>query len=72
MSTGMIRGTLKAFLTERGFGFIKRDDGADDVFVHGSALPGGAALPPGVRVAFDLAENPYNGRPCAVRVVVLD
>ena len=72
MSTGtMITGTIKAFLTERGFGFIRRDDGAEDVFVHSTALPGGAATP-GVRVEFDLAENPYNGKQCAVNVSVLD
>ena len=60
MNAGMIQGTIKAWLTERGFGFIRRDDGAEDVFVHSSAT-GGAALPPGARVAFDLAENPRNG-----------
>jgi cold shock CspA family protein len=26
----------------------------------------------GARVEFDLAENPYNGKPCAVNVSVLD
>ena len=35
----MAEGTIKT-ITERGFGFIRPDDGRDDVFFHQSALVG--------------------------------
>ena len=48
-------GTVKWFNQRKGYGFITRD-GADDVFVHASSIPG-VSLPsvrPGRRVAFEI------------------
>ncbi|HWW59512.1 MAG TPA: cold-shock protein, partial [Sphingopyxis sp.] len=49
-------GTVKFFNTTKGFGFIARDDGQADAFVHISAVQraGMAGLEEGDRVAFDI------------------
>jgi len=53
-------GTVKWFNDEKGYGFITRDDGQKDVFVHASAIPGNGrrkSLDDGARVEFDLVQN---------------
>lgn len=51
----MPTGKIKWYDTEKGFGFITRDDGPD-VFMHSSALPVGAEeLKSGQRVEFGVA-----------------
>jgi len=48
-------GTVKWFSSEKGFGFIKPEDGSDDVFVHFSAIEGAGyrSLDEGDRVEFE-------------------
>ena len=53
----MARGTVKWFNDSKGYGFIERDDGEDDVFVHYSAIKmdGFKTLEEGQTVEFELA-----------------
>ncbi len=62
-------GTVKFFNTTKGFGFIARDDGQADAFVHISAVQraGMAGLEEGDRVAFDI-EVDDRGKFAAVNI----
>jgi CspA family cold shock protein len=64
----MIAGTVKWYREDKGFGFIARDDGDDDVFVHASTLQqtGVQVLNAGQRVRFEI--ETYRGRPRACDV----
>jgi CspA family cold shock protein len=61
------QGTVKWFNTEKGFGFITRDNG-NDIFVHHSEilLDGFRNLQPDQRVEFTTGQGPKG--PCAQRV----
>ncbi len=52
----MSSGTVKWFDPGKGFGFISRDDGGDDVFVHRSAT-GMEVLGEGDKVEFDIVQG---------------
>ena len=52
-------GTVKWFNAGKGYGFIERDNGEGDVFVHYSAISGSGfkTLDEGQRVEFDVVES---------------
>jgi CspA family cold shock protein len=54
-----ITGTVKWFNSKKGFGFITRDDGQGDVFVHFSAIQsrGFKTLEEGQKVEFEIAQD---------------
>jgi len=65
-------GTVKFFNGERGYGFIKPDDGGRDVFVHITAVEraGLKALTEGQRITFDVEPDKKGKGPKAVNLVV--
>ncbi len=64
----MEQGKVKWFNAEKGFGFIERD-GADDVFVHFTAIQGDGfkSLEEGQEVSFEIEDG--NRGPQAANVV---
>jgi CspA family cold shock protein len=62
-------GRVKWYDTEKGFGFVTRDDGGD-VFVHKAALPTGVEdLKPGQRVEFGVVESRKGNQALSVKVL---
>lgn len=66
-----VTGTVKWFSTEKGYGFIQREQGSD-VFVHYSSIQGSGfkTLREGQSVEFTVEQNPRG--PQAQNVIVQD
>ena len=65
-------GTVKFFNGERGYGFIKSDDGGSDVFVHIIAVEraGLNDLTAGQRITFDVEPDKKGKGAKAVKLVI--
>ena len=61
---------MKWFNNAKGFGFIGREDGAADVFVHYTAILGDGyrALKEGDAVEFEIADGPKGPQAANVQV----
>ena len=66
----MATGTVKWFNDAKGYGFIERTDGSEDVFVHYTAITGEGyrTLTEGSEVEFDIEQDAKGPR--AANVVV--
>jgi len=65
-------GTVKFFNAEKGYGFIKPDDGGRDVFVHVTAVEraGLKSLNEGQRISFEVEPDKKGKGPKAVNLVI--
>jgi CspA family cold shock protein len=65
-----MKGTVKRWLLGRGYGFIKPDEGEDEVFVHHSEVSGVQDLEEGQRVDFEVEASDRGPR--AVKVTLVE
>ena len=61
-------GKIKLYHADRGFGFIKPDDGTGDVFFHVTALRDGDEVEVGAAVKFEIGHDAKTGKTKAVSV----
>ena len=66
-----VTGTIKWFNDQKGFGFITREDGEKDCFVHYTAIQGEGfkSLREGERVEFDVVQGEKGPAAENVRIV---
>ena len=67
----MPEGTVKWFSNEKGYGFIARDEGGEDVFVHFSAITqeGYKSLTEGQKVSFEVVQGPKGAQAANVQPI---
>jgi len=55
-----VKGTIKWFSDQKGYGFIEPEDGSKDIFVHHSAIQGEGfkTLNEGAKVEFEVTRDP--------------
>jgi CspA family cold shock protein len=69
----MLKGTVKWFNGQKGYGFIQPDDGGGDVFVHVSAVEraGLHQLKEGQKLVFEIVANRKTGKSSAEKLRAL-
>lgn len=66
-----VKGTVKWFNDQKGFGFITPESGSKDVFVHQSSIiaPGFRSLAEGDRVEFVIEQGPKGPSAASVKKI---
>ena len=66
----MIKGTVKFYNDQKGFGFIEPEDGSKDVFVHATALEraGLSGLSEGQKISFDTEVDSRSGKTAVANI----
>ena len=66
-----LKGTVKWFNNSKGYGFIGRDDGGADIFVHYSAITseGYKSLDEGDQVEFEVVQGPKGQQAANVKKI---
>jgi CspA family cold shock protein len=66
-NASMMKGTVKWFNSQKGYGFIQPDDGSKDVFVHISAVEraGMHGLNEGQNISFEVVADRRTGKSSA-------
>jgi CspA family cold shock protein len=63
-------GRVRYYDAEKGFGFLSKDEGGDDVFVRASALPAGVtSLKRGQKVEFGVVDGKKGEQALSVRIL---
>lgn len=67
----MVKGTIKWFSDQKGYGFITPEGGKKDVFVHFSAIQGSGfrTLAEGQQVQFEITAGPKGDQATNVTVI---
>jgi CspA family cold shock protein len=70
-----MRGVVKWFDANRGYGFILPEEGGADIFLHRRVLQASAGLrrlEPGQRVEFDVEETPQGRKITRISLIATD
>jgi CspA family cold shock protein len=72
-AAGIVTGTIKHWNADRGFGFVKRDDGAADVFAHITVFDPceHGMIERGRRISFAIGTDERTGKTCAKSATII-
>jgi CspA family cold shock protein len=64
-----LKGTVKKWLSNRGYGFIDAEEGDEDVFIHHSEIQGTYDLKEGQEVEFEIESTDKGPRAVGLKVI---